>query len=352
MANNTIIKYNQIIGDIKNRKFTPVYLLEGDETYFIDGISDALEESVLKPEEKSFDQIIIYGKDTTALDIKMAAKRFPLLSQHLLIIVKEAQNLEDLDVFEDYLNSPPSSTILVFCYKGKKVDKRKKVGKMFSKFTHFTSDRMRDYEVNPWVEKYIRDKGKTIEPSAVQLIVDYLGSDLVKIASEIDRMLINLKPEIGFIAVTHIEQNIGISKDFNVFELQKALGEKNFNKSIQIANYFANNIKTNPLIPTIANLLSFFSKVYIYNSIKSKSKKEIASILGVNEFFIDSYRNASNLYPNAAIEQIFGYLKYYDLRAKGINDTGITDDGQLIIELVVKILRIAEIPTQQAHFNF
>jgi DNA polymerase-3 subunit delta len=243
MANNTITKFNQIISDLKNRKFTPVYLLEGDETYFIDSLTEALEEHVLKPEEKSFDQIIIYGKDAKALDIKMAAKRFPLLSKHLLVIVKEAQNLDNIDDFEDYLLSPPSSTILVFCYKGKKVDKRKRAGKLFSKYTHFSSDRMRDYEVTPWVEKYIRDKGKSIEPAAVQLIVDYLGSDLVKISSEIDRMLINLKPEIGFIAINHIEQNIGVSKDYNVFELQKALGDKDFNKSVQIANYFAANIK-------------------------------------------------------------------------------------------------------------
>ncbi len=349
MANNTIIKYNQIIGDIKTGKFSPVYLLEGEETYFIDSIADTLEESVLKPEEKSFDQLIIYGKDSTALDIKMAAKRFPLLAKYLLIIVKEAQNLDDIDVFEDYLAAPPQSTILVFCYKGKKIDKRKKTGKLFGKYTHFTSERMRDYEVTPWVDKYIKDKGKSIEPSAVQLIVDYLGSDLLKISSEIDRMLINLKPDINFIAVTHIEQNIGISKDFNVFELQKALGDKNFNKSIQIANYFANNIKNHPLIPTIANLFSFFSKVYIYNGIKNKPKKEIASTLGINEFFIDSYRVASANYSPASIEQIFGYLKYYDLRAKGVNDSGITDDGQLIIELIVKILRIAEIP---ANFGF
>ncbi len=351
MANNTTIKYNQILGDIKNRKFTPVYLLEGDETYFIDAITEALEEHVLKPEEKSFDQLIVYGKDTSALDIKMAAKRFPLLSQYLLLIVKEAQNLDDIDVFEDYLSAPPLSTILVFCYKGKKVDKRKKVGKMFSKFTHFTSDRMRDYEVTPWVEKYILDTGKSIEPSAVQLIVDYLGSDLVKISSEIDRMMINLKPETALISINHIEQNIGISKDFNIFELQNALGQKNFNKSIQIAHYFASNIKSHPLIPIIANLFSFFTKVYLYNNLKSRPRKEIASALGINEFFIDGYKQASINYAPVFIEQIFGFLKYYDLRAKGVNDSGITDDGQLMIEMVVKILRISEIPAQQARLN-
>lgn len=351
MANNTITKYTQILSDIKNRQFTPVYLLEGEETYFIDALTEALEEHVLKPEEKSFDQIIVYGKDSSALDIKMAAKRFPLLSQHLLIIVKEAQSLDDLDVFEDYLSSPPASTILVFCYKGKKIDKRKKVGKMFGKFTHFTSERMRDYEVTPWVEKYIRDKGKSIEPSAVQLIVDYLGSDLVKIASEVDRMLINLKSDVGLISINHIEQNIGVSKDFNVFELQNALGQKNFNKSIQIAHYFASNIKSHPIIPIIANLLSFFTKVYLYNNLKNRPRKELAAALGINEYFIDSYKVASTNYSPAFIEQIFGYLKYYDLRAKGVNDSGITDDGQLIVEMVVKILRIAEIPAQQARLN-
>lgn len=346
MANNTIVKYNQIAGDIQNRRFSPVYLLEGEETFFIDALTELLETSVLKPEERSFDQMVVYGKDVKALDIKMAAKRFPLMSQYLLIIVKEAQNLDDIDAFEDYLNAPPQTTILVFCYKGKKIDKRKKAGKLFAKYVHFTSERMRDYEVTPWVDKYIRDKGKNIEPAATQLIVDYLGSDLGKIASEIDKMLINLKPELGLISMTHIEQNIGISKDYNIFELQKAIGDKNFNKSVQIANYFSQNIKTHALIPTIANLFGFFSKVYLYNSVKNKTKKEIAITLGVNEFFVDSYRVACGNYPPAMVEQIFGYLKFYDLRAKGINDSGITDDGQLLIEMVLKILRVAEVPAQ------
>ncbi len=345
MANNTSIKFDQIIGDIKSRRFTPIYLLEGEETFYIDEITRELEEKVLKPEEKSFNQTIVYGKDVSPLDIKMAARRYPMMSEYQLLVVKEAQNISDIDQLEDYIENPMATTILVLCYKGKKVDKRKKVGKLFSKYTHFTSERLRDYEVIPWIERYIKAKGRNIDPKAVQMIGDYLGNDLGKIANEIDKMLINVKADVPIIGIPHIEQNIGISKDYNVFELNKALGEKNFNKSIQIANYFANNTKTHPIIPMIANLYSYFSKVYTYNTIKSKPKKEIAIALGVNEFFIDDYRIAGTNYNQQMIEQIFGNLKYYDLRSKGVNDNG-TDEGQLIIELVVKILRIAEIPSQ------
>ncbi len=345
MANNTSIKFDQIIGDIRNRRFTPVYLLEGDETFYIDEITKELEERVLKPEEKSFNQTIAYGKDITPLEIKMAARRYPMMSEYQLLIIKEAQNLSDIELLEDYVENPMATTILVLCYKGKKVDKRKKVGKLFSKYTHFTSERLRDYEVIPWIERYIKGKGRNIDHKAVQLISDYLGNDLSKIANEIDKMLINVKAEVAIIDIPHIEQNIGISKDYNVFELNKALGEKNFNKSIQIANYFANNTKANSIIPMIANLYTYFSKVYTYNTIKSKPKKEIAIALGVNEFFVDDYRIAGNNYNQQMIEEIFGNLKYYDLRSKGVNDAG-TDEGQLIIELVVKILRIAEIPSQ------
>lgn len=345
MANNTSIKFDQILSDINMRRFTPVYLLEGEETYYIDEISKLLEEKVLKPEEKSFNMTIAYGKDISPLEIKMAARRYPMMSEYQLIIIKEAQNLSDLDVLEDYLEKPMETTILVLCYKGKKVDKRKKSGKLFSKYTHFTSDRLRDHEISSWIERYIKSKGRNIDIKAVQLIADYLGNDLGKISNEIDKMLINVKSDVAIIGIPHVEQNIGISKDYNVFELGKALGQKNFNKSIQIANYFAANAKTDGLIPMIAYLYLFFSKVYAYNSMRNKPRKEIAIAIGVNEFFLDDYKIAGSNYNQSMLEEIFANLKYYDLRSKGVNN-GSTEESQLIIELVVKILRIAEIPSQ------
>lgn len=345
MANQTSTKFDQIMGDIRKREFTPIYLLEGDETFYIDEICKELEDTVLKPEERSFNQIVTYGKDISPLEIKMAAKRYPMMSEYQLIVIKEAQNITDIDLLEDYVEKPLATTILVICYKGKKVDKRKKVGKLFSKYTHFTADRLRDYEITPWIEQYFRKKSRNIDPRAVQLIADYLGNDLSKVANEIDKMLINVKEDVAIIGITHIEQNIGISKEYNIFELQKAIGTKNFNKAIQITNYFASNTKQNPIIPLIANLYSYFSKVYSYNFNKSKPRKELALSLGVNEFFLDDYKVASGNYNTVAIEQIFGQLKYYDLRSKGVNDVG-TEDGQLMIEMVVKILRIAEVPNQ------
>jgi DNA polymerase-3 subunit delta len=345
MANLTSTKFEQIKKDILSRRFTPLYLLEGDETYYIDEISNLLEEHVLRPEEKSFNQTITYGKDISPLEIKMAAKRYPMMSEFQLIIIKEAQNLSDIDALEDYIENPSASTILVLCYKGKKVDKRKRVGKLFAKHTHFTADRLRDYEVIPWIDQYLKAKGRVIDPKATQLIADYLGNDLSKIANEIDKMLINVKADVAVISMNHIEQNIGISKDYNIFELQKAIGQKNFNKSIQITNYFASNPKQHSIIPLIANLYGYFSKVYSYHHIKSKPRKDIALQLGINEFFLDDYKQASDNYAPLMIEQIFAFLKYYDLRSKGVDDTG-TEDGQLMIEMVVKILRISEIPHQ------
>ncbi|MBL7838237.1 MAG: DNA polymerase III subunit delta [Bacteroidetes bacterium] len=345
MANSTSIKFDQIVSDIHNRRFTPIYLLEGEETYYIDELSRLLEEKVLKPEEKSFNMTIAYGKDISPLEVKMAARRYPMMSEYQLLIIKEAQNIGDIDILEDYIENPMSTTILVLCYKGKKVDKRKKVGKLFAKYTHFTSDRLRDHEVTPWIERYIKNKGRNIDPKAVQLIADYLGNDLSKVANEIDKMLINVKTDVAIISETHIEQNIGISKDYNVFELGKALGQKNFNKCIQIANYFAVNAKTDGLIPMIGYLYTYFSKVYIYNSLRTKPRKEIAIALGVNEYFLDDYKMAGSNYNQAMLEEIFANLKYYDLRSKGVAN-GSTEEGQLIIELIVKILRIAEIPAQ------
>lgn len=344
MANQTTIKFDQIIGDIAKRQFSPIYFLEGEETYFIDALADKLEEQVLKPEEKSFNLIITYGKDTSALDIKMSARRYPMMSEYQLIMVREAQLLDDLDPLEDYFENPMKSTILVFSFKGKKIDKRKKIGKLLSKYTHFTSERLRDYETIPWVEKLIKSKGKSIEPKALELIVEFLGSDLAKITSEIDKMLINVKNDVSLINIHHVEQNIGVSKDYNIFEFQKALGQKNFNKTIQIANYFAANSKNHSIFPILTNLYGYFSKVYAYHTMKHKSKKEIAIGIGVNEFFVEDYRVASLNFSPAMIEQVFGYLKYYDLRAKGVNDTG-TEEGQLLIELTVKMLKIAEIPS-------
>jgi DNA polymerase-3 subunit delta len=268
-----------------------------------------------------------------------------MMSEFQLIIIKEAQNLEDIELLEDYLENPMSTTILVLCYKGKKVDKRKKVGKLFSKYTHFTADRLRDYEITPWIERFVKEKGRNIDVKAIQMIADFLGSDLGKIANEIEKMLVNVKKDVAIIGISHVEENIGISKEYNVFELQKALGQKNFNKAIQITHYFASNPKSNSIIPIIANLYSYFSKVYSYHSLKGKSKKDIALTIGVHEFFVDDYRIAADNYPPNSIEQIFANLKYFDLRSKGVDDVG-TDDGQLMIELVVKILRIDEIPSQ------
>ncbi len=342
MANDTIIKYEQIIGDINRKIFQPIYTLEGEEPFFIDKITETIEQNVLEKGQDSMNKVVYYGKDTELRKVISECRTMPFGSQYKLVIIKEAQNIGSFEELSKYFDNPVPTTVLVICYKGKKFDKRQALSKKLSKYALFTSDKLRDYETVKWLDKFIRNKGKTIDSRALDLIIEYLGSDLQKINNEIEKMLVNVPKEVSMISPHHIENNIGISKEYNIFEYQKALGLKDFNKSIQIANYFAQNPKNNSIFPILTNLYSFFSKVLYFHSLKSKPRKEIATALGINEFFLDDYRIASEKYFPMHIEQVFGMLKYYDLKAKGVNDIG-TEEGQLIIEMTVKILKINEI---------
>lgn len=330
-------QYNDILSDIKKRKFSPLYLFEGDEFYFIDKLSDALEESVLTPEQKSFNLIITYGRDTNALDLVMAAKRYPMMSEYQLIIVKEAQNMNSFESLESYFENPTPSTILVFCYKGKKIDKRTKFWKTLSKkCVYFESVKLRDYELPKWITEFIRSKGKSIEDKVAQLIADYLGSDLGKVINEIEKMFVNIG-NTHLITENHVEQNIGISKDYNAFELQNAIAKGDFNKSVQIANYLAGDIKNQHPLQVISILFAFFSKVRSYKDHeKVGDDYKIASLVGISPSFVKNYASAARKFSNDDLEKIFGLIKYYDLKIKGVDDTG-TDPGHLLIEFVVKV---------------
>lgn len=342
-------EFEQLASDIKKKKYAPVYFLMGEEPYFIDTLADLVEKTVLDDSEKEFNQTIVYGKDTDILSIISAAKRFPMMSEKQVVIVKEAQNLKDLigrekaddnkikHPFATYLENPQPSTILLFCYKYKTLDKRTALAKQIAKnAVLFESKKLYDNKIPDWIEQYLKSKQFSIDPRAAAMLTEYLGNDLSKIANELDKLMINL-PAKSEISIDHIQNNIGISKEYNTFELQKALGKRDILKANRIVNYFASNEKDNPLVVTISTLYGFFSKLIIYHVLPDKSKMAVAAGLGINPFFVQEYEQAARVYPIQKLRMIVNYLREYDLKSKGV-DAGNISQGELLKELVFKIL--------------
>lgn len=331
------MKFEQLRTDLKNKVYHPVYLLMGEESFYIDRISGYIEKKVLDDQEKEFNQNVMYAKDVDVETIVSYAKSYPMMANHRVVIVKEAQNLSNIEKLQRYIEKPQKSTILVICYKYKKADKRKAWVKAVDKNgVLFESKKFYDNQLPQWIEKYARQKKLTIDPKPAMLIAEYLGNDLSKIANELDKLAINL-PQNTKISLSHIEENIGISKDFNVFELQKAIGEKNILKANQIAAYFASNPKNNPIVVTLTNLYMYFSKILMYHALKDKSKNNVASVLSIHPFFVGEYQSAAKKYSYPKIVQIISLLREYDARSKGVGNESPTD-GELLRELLYKIL--------------
>ncbi len=334
--------FKQIIADLKKKVYYSVYLLMGEEPYYIDEISNFIEKNVLTDTEKEFNQTILYGKDTDVITIISNAKRFPMMANYQVVIVKEAQNIKDL--FDDknlihYIKNPLESTILVLCYKYKKYDKRRVFAKAISaskKGILFESKKLYDNQIPTWISNFLKQKEYSISPKAVMLLAEYLGTDLSKIANEIGKLIINIPKNLE-ITPEHIEENIGISKDFNYFELQKALGKKDIFKANQIVNYFASNQKEHPLVVTIPILYTYFSKTLIYHCLNDKSRNNVASVLSINPYFVMDYQIAGRNYNIKKIITIISYLREYDLKSKGVGSIS-TSKGELLKELVFKIL--------------
>lgn len=330
--------FDEILSDLRNRIFKPVYFLAGEEPYFIDIISDYIEEKVLSEADKAFNQIIIYGDDTNIAAIIDTARRFPMMASHQVVIVKEAQSLKKIEDLAVYLEKPLQSTLLVFCYKYKSLDKRTKLFKMLeSSAVYFESPRLRDYQIPAWIESYLMKRGIKTEPSASAMLTEYLGTDLHKIANELDKLIITLPAGKPVITNALIEKNIGISKDYNNFELQKAVGDRNILKANMIVRYFADNPKDNPLTLTIASLFSFFSKLLTYHYLADKSKNNVASALKVNPFFVKDYESAAIKYNAKKTVQVISLLRTFDMKSKGFGDAG-TEPGDLLKELIYRIL--------------
>lgn len=343
--------FENILQDLKNKVYSPVYLLQGEESYYIDVISDYIEKNVLDDMEKEFNQTILYGKDVDLLSLISQAKRYPMMSNYQVVIVKEAQSIknlvakekkttkgdkEEVNPLEVYLQNPVPSTLLVLCHKYGKVDGRSKVSKMFDKAgVVFESKKLYDNQVPAWVKQYCAAKKYKINERATQLIAEYLGNDLSKVSNELDKLMINV-PNTVEITPEHIEQNIGISKDYNVFELNDALNSKNVLKANRIVNYFAANPKANPFVVTLGSLFSHFNKLIMYQSIPDKSKA--ASAMGINPFFIKDYQTAAQNYSLAKLVNIIAVLRDYDLKSKGMGSSGNVEDGELLKEMVFKIM--------------
>lgn len=338
MAKQDSLSYDQIVSDLRQKKYFPVYFLMGEEPYYIDVISDFIQNNVLDDGEKEFDQTIVYGKDVDISMVINAAKRYPMMAKYQVLIVKEAQLIKQWDDLVYYLQNPLKSTILVFCYKYGTPDKRKKwvqeIGKMG---IVYESSKLRDYEIGSWITKYCKSKNVGIDDKAVSMLSEFLGTDLSKLVNELEKLVLTKPADQPRITPELVEKNIGLSKDFNVFELQVALVNRDVLKANRIIRYFAENKKANPLVMVLSQLFKFFSDLMMYHYLPDKSQGAVASELKINPYFVKDYQKAAQVFGAWKTMNIISFIRETDARYKGI-DNPSTDEGDIMKELIFKIL--------------
>ncbi|PJJ07975.1 DNA polymerase III delta subunit [Flavobacterium sp. 1] len=327
----------KIVNDIKAGNIKPIYFLMGEEPYYIDKLSEYIETNVLSEEEKGFNQTVLYGRDVSIEDVVSTAKRYPMMADRQVVIIKEAQELSrTIDKIESYAENPMPSTVLVFCYKYKTLDKRKKVTKLLAKNgIVYESKKLYENQVGDWIKRVLAGKKYTIEPKASAMLVEFLGTDLSKINNELEKLQIIL-PARSMISAKDIEENIGFSKDYNVFELRKAIGERNQLKAYKIAENFAQNPKDNPIVMTTGLVFGFFIQLLKYHGLKDKNPKNVASVLGVNPFFLKDYDVAIKNYPMKKVSQIVASLRDTDVKSKGVGANSLSQ-ADLLREMLYKI---------------
>jgi DNA polymerase III subunit delta len=335
---------NKILGDLKKRKINPVYFLQGEENFFIDRIATFIETNLLSESEKSFNQIILYGKDVTVSTILSNAKRFPMMAERQVVIVREAQDIIDLNketgtkLLLDYFARPVPSTVLVLCHKHKPLDKRKELGKKADKFDFvYTFKKPFQNQLPDFVSRYFAEKKFTVEPNGIQVLCEYVGNDLSRLANEIDKLLIG-KTQDETISAEYIMSRVGISREYNIFELQKALMSRNVLKVFQIVQYFQANTKRNPVIVTVAFFYSFFSKLLVAAMAKDKSERGLISELKLNSYQAKDYAATLQYFSAGQIQKAITLLKTADLKLKGVNVGSGEDDGQILKELMLGIM--------------
>ncbi len=334
-----------VLKELKEKKFAPIYFLSGEEPFFIDQISDYIEKNAIAEHERSFNQIVLYGKDVTVGAVLNNARKFPMMAERQVVIVKEAQSILDLgkedaqQLLISYLVNPLPSTILVFAHKYKKLDGRSSLSKEIDKRTvHVKSDKISDYKLTQWIEEYFKDLGHSIDPRAAQLLNDSIGNNLEVLTNEVGKMLINFKESTKF-TTEHISKFIGINKDYNNFEFMKAIGFKDVVKANQIISYFVQNPKAHPVIVLFSLMYNYFSKIAIIHQSQKKgvSDAQLAGILGLPPFVVKEYLTAARNYNLGKVIDVFAYLKEADLRFKGV-DSGSMTDAENLRELVYKVM--------------
>jgi len=333
----------EILQALKKGQYSPVYFLQGDEPYYIDAISDYIEGNALEDSQKGFNQVILYGKDVDTNAVILNAKRFPMMSDRQVVIVKEAQDIKDLGrdtgakILEEYVKNPLPSTILVFAYKNKVLDGRKAVTKAIDKKAILvTSKKMYDNQLPDWIFSYVKTKKVNISQKAVAMLCESIGNNLSALVNEFEKVLLNVK-EGEEVTDEHISKYVGISKDYNIFELQKSLINRNAHKCFMIVKYFEANPKDHPIIPMLTILYNFFSKVLIVHQSSNKNDNHLAGVLKVNRFFVKDYLTAARSYNLSATLMILGFLSEADLRSKGISGNYTT--GEILKEFIAKVLR-------------
>jgi len=331
------MSHEKIIAEWKKKVFKPVYWLEGEEDYFIDKVMDYAENKILAESEMGFNLTVFYGKDADWAAIINACRRYPMFSEKQVVLLKEAQQMRDIDKLEAYIENPLTSTIFVVSYKEKKVDGRTRLAKLLKeKGVVLTTKKLYDNQLPEWTEELVESKDLTISQKALILLVDHIGNDLSRIENEIDKIAINLGQRKG-ITETDVEQYVGVSKDYNVFELQAALATKNLSKAIRIIQYFEANPKAAPIQLILPSLYGFFSKVFMIYGLNTRDEKTIAASLGVNTFFVKDYLKATSVYNYADVEKLLLLLSDYNLKSIGINNSG-APDASLLKEMVVKMI--------------
>jgi DNA polymerase-3 subunit delta len=333
----------KILTDLKARRYAPVYFLQGEETYYIDVISDFVQENVLSEAERGFNQVVVYGKDVTMATILTHARRFPMMSERQVVIVKEAQDIQDLNketgskLLLDYLTKAVPSTVLVFCHKNKSLDKRRELGKKVDQLAvTLTTKKVYDNQLPDFVVEYSRERKFAIDDRGVQALCEFVGNDLHRLTNEIEKLIISLPPGEG-ITAERVMSQVGASKEYNIFELQKAILHKDSLQANRIVNYFESNTRKNPMIPVVAYLFSFFSKTLAASQAADKSEKGLASELKVSPYAVRDYSLALRNFPLPKIIENLSSLKEADLKLKGVN-SGSATEGQIFRELVWRLI--------------
>lgn len=334
---------NAIMADLKRGKFAPVYFLQGEETYYIDWISQFIEEHALPQADRSFNQVILYGKEIAMPQLLTHARRFPMMAERQVVVVREAQDMGDLQkeagarLLMDYLRAPVPSTVLVFCFKHKTLDKRRELGKKVEQLAvSATFKKIFDSQLPEFIQAYVGARGFRMEDQAVRALAEFVGSDLSRMANEIEKILIGSKPEVG-ITLEEVLAKVGLSREYNVFELQKAIVNRDALTAHKIVRYFEANSKKNPAIPQVAFFYSFFSKALMASSLADKSEKSLVSNLKISPYAAREYSAALRNFSVPKLIHIVQLVKTADLRLKGVHAASQTE-GQILKELVTEIL--------------